>query len=86
MPEGPPGFPRGNNENRQVGASVSVRGYHCRALATACIPVYGLRLATEFKVYGSFRKLGVLYWGVLIVRILLFRVLYEGSLFSETPL
>ena len=27
-------------------------------------------------LYGSFRKLGVLYLGVLIIRILLFRVLY----------
>ena len=27
---------------------------------------------------GSFRKLGVPYFGVLIIRILLFRVLYEG--------
>ena len=33
---------------------------------------------------GSFRKLGVPYFGVLIIRILLFRV-YWGSLFSETP-
>ena len=35
--------------------------------------------------HGSFRKLGVAYFGVLIVRILLFRVLYSGLLFSETP-
>ena len=34
---------------------------------------------------GSFRKLGVPYFGVPIIRILLFRVLYWGSLFSETP-
>ena len=27
-------------------------------------------------LYGSFRKLGLLYLGVLIIRILLFRVLY----------
>ena len=36
----------------------------------------------------SFRKLGggggVPYFGVLIIRILLFRVLYWGPLFSET--
>ena len=36
--------------------------------------------------YGSFRKLGVPYFGVLIIRILLFRVLYWGPLFSETPI
>ena len=36
--------------------------------------------------YGSFRKLGVPYFGVLIIRILLFRVLYQGPLFSETPI
>ena len=34
---------------------------------------------------GSFRKYGVPYFGVLIIRILLFRVLYQGPLFSETP-
>ena len=34
--------------------------------------------------YGSFRKLGVPCFGVLIIRILLFRVLYSGPLFSET--
>ena len=37
-------------------------------------------------IYGSFRKLGVPYFGVLIIRILLFRVLYWGPLFSETPI
>ena len=35
---------------------------------------------------GGFRKLGVLYFGVLIIRILLFRVLHWGPLFSETPM
>ena len=34
--------------------------------------------------YGSFQKLGVPYFGVLIIRILLFRVLYQGPLFLET--
>ena len=43
----------------------------------------GLQLAQ--KPYGSFRKLGVPYVGVLIIRILLFRVLYSSPLFSETP-
>ena len=37
-------------------------------------------------LYGSFRKLGVPHFGVLIIRILLFRVLYQGPLFSETPI
>ena len=36
--------------------------------------------------YVSFRKLGVPYFGVLIVRILLFGVLCEGPLFSETTI
>ena len=36
-------------------------------------------------VHGSFRKLGVPCFGVLIIRILRFRVLYWGPLFSETP-
>ena len=34
---------------------------------------------------GSFRQLGVPYFGVFIIRILLFRVLDEGPLFSEIP-
>ena len=34
---------------------------------------------------GSFRKLGVPHFGVLMTRILLFRVLDKGPLFSETP-
>ena len=33
----------------------------------------------------SFRKLGVPYFGILVIRILLFRVLYSGPLLSETP-
>ena len=37
------------------------------------------------SLYGSFRKLGVPYSGVLKIRILLFRVLYYVPLFSETP-
>ena len=36
--------------------------------------------------YRSFRKLGVPYFGVLITRILLFRVLDLGPLFSENPI
>ena len=32
---------------------------------------------------GSFRPLGVPYFGVRIIRILLFRVLYQGPLFPE---
>ena len=38
------------------------------------------------KGCGSFRKLAVPCFGVLIIRILLFRVLYWGPLFSETPM
>ena len=37
-------------------------------------------------LYGSFRKLGIPSFGVCITRILLFRVLYQGPLFSETPI
>ena len=33
----------------------------------------------------EFPKIGEPYLGVLIIRILLFRVLYWGPLFSETP-
>ena len=43
-------------------------------------------MSSEFaKLHGSFRKLGVPYFGVLIMRILLFTVLNKGPLFSETP-
>ena len=36
--------------------------------------------------YGTFRKLGCLFWGVLIIRILLFMVLYQGPpIFGKTP-
>ena len=38
------------------------------------------------QLYGSFRKFGVPYFGVLIIRILLFRVVYQVPLFSETPI
>ena len=34
---------------------------------------------------GSFRKLGVPYFGVLMIRILLFRVLYLGPYFRKLP-
>ena len=34
----------------------------------------------------EFPKIGVPYFGVLIIRILLFRVLYWGPRFSETPM
>ena len=43
------------------------------------------RTVIVVRTNGSFRKLGVPYFGVLIIRILLFRVLYRGPLFSETP-
>ena len=33
----------------------------------------------------EFPRIGVPYFGVLIIRILQFRVLYSGPLFSETP-
>ena len=37
--------------------------------------------------YGDFPKVrGTLFWGALIIRILPLRVLYEGPLFSETPI
>ena len=41
------------------------------------------------QIAGSiweFPKIRVPYFGVLIIRILLFGVLYEGPLFSETPI
>ena len=36
--------------------------------------------------YGSFRKFRVPYFGVLIIRIRLFGVLYKGSPILETPI
>ena len=48
--------------------------------------------AVQLAVYSDlslltweFPKIGVPYFGDLIIRILLFRVLYWGPLFSETP-
>ena len=49
-------------------------------LARICREMYG-----GHRDVRSFRKLGVPYFGVLIIRILLFKVLYSGPLFSETP-
>ena len=46
----------------------------------------GVSVLKVHHLSGSFRKLGVPYLGVLIIRILLFRVLYSGPLFSETPI
>ena len=40
----------------------------------------------EHRDFGEFPKIRVPYLGVLIIRILLFRVLDLGSLFSETPI
>ena len=45
--------------------------------------VLSVRVSVPF---GSFRKLEVPYFRVLIIRILLFRVLSQGPLFSETPI
>ena len=42
--------------------------------------------ARNQDIYGSFRKFRVRYFGIRIIRILLFRVLYPGPLFSETPI
>ena len=45
-----------------------------------------LGFGRNFPVFWGFHKLGVPYFGLLIIRILLFRVLYLGALFSETPI
>ena len=49
---------------------------HIVVEATHCI--FGVRvyMTVQLTGYGSFRKLGAPYSGVLIIRILLFRVLY----------
>ena len=47
--------------------------------------LYRLRNGFQASRLGSFRKLGVPYFGVLIIRIRLFRVLYQDPLFLETP-
>ena len=47
----------------------------------------GLRIwGSMLASYGSFRKLGLPYLGIFVIRTLLFRVLYQGPLFSETPI
>ena len=57
---------------------------------SARVPASWKRIKTVFSIQstalnGSFRKLGVPYFGILIIRNRLFRVLYWGPLFSETP-
>ena len=43
-------------------------------------------MGTREPPNASFRKLGVITSsGLIIIRILLFRVLHQGPLFSETP-
>ena len=48
--------------------------------------LYGTDTWVRFQEFGSFRKLRVPEFGVLQIRILLFRVLYKGPIFSETPI
>ena len=60
--------------------AVVLRGLGFRVWARA-----RLTILVSLWADGSFRKLWVPYFGVLIIRILLFRVLYWGPLFSETP-
>ena len=52
----------------------------------AYLEIDGLGYKSPYKGYGGFRKSGLPHLGALIIRILLFRVLYWGHLFSETPL
>ena len=48
--------------------------------------VFGARCTVLARSsHGSFRKVGVPYFEVLIIRILVFRVLHQGPLFPETP-
>ena len=76
------------DENRRLGRQVS------RILADPGLKSLGLpdSLSLQGFVYGTFRKLGYLikirvpYFGVLVIRILLFRVQNWGPLFSETPI
>ena len=57
----------------------------------SCADVYSFLDVAAIKammaeMYVTFRKFRVPYFGVLVIRILLFRVLYWGPLFSETPI
>ena len=59
---------------------------YCRLLLCGAAGAGGTTLGgppVTVGSYGSFRKFGLPYFGVLIIRILLFRVLYYGPLFSE---
>ena len=52
-----------------------------------CSRLYTLALNKKPQnLFGSFRRLWVPYFGVLIIRDLPFRVPYLGPVFSETPL
>ena len=61
------------------GSGFRVLGFHA--------PMCQLRLGVwgGGRTSGSFRKLVVPYFGVLIIRILLFRVLYLGPYFRKLP-
>ena len=70
-----------------------VRAYACSFVCSfSCLFVVRLSLfllfvcsvLTDNYTYGSFRKLGVPYFAVLKVGILLFGVLFLGSLYAET--
>ena len=64
----------GVSENWGTLELLYIKGYHT---GTIRVPLKG-----SIRVQ-SFRKLGVPYFGVLITRILLFTVLYQGPLFSD---
>ena len=75
---------------RLGGLYIKIRVHNCWVLTLHSVQAaQTLQLNAQAEVLrllnGSFRKLGVPYFGVLIIRILLFRVLYWGPLFSETP-
>ena len=60
---------------------VLIRGYLRVPLnkGTTRVPLQG-----SIRVQGVYKNMGLPYFGVLIIRILLFRALYWGPLFSET--
>ena len=91
--EVPPPFQREVSEVQDIGASRSSGSRSQTHFGRSELCLWGsiaesTSAQTGCGCYncGSFRKLGIPYLGGLIIRILLFRVLYSGPQFSETPI
>ena len=81
--------PQPRSRLKQYGSFRKIRGYLRVPLKgyykpTIRVPLQGSKQGLGFRV--SEKIGGTSFFWVLIIRILLFRVLYSGPLFSETPI